>query len=65
MKDNGILKCERGAIVSKRFKYTNIGSESVKIEVISNTPAVVHVRESVFNITTGETETVKFIINAP
>ena len=65
VKDNGVISVQKGQQISKRFKYTNSTAEAMTIEVLSNTPAVVQVRESSYYIKAGETETIKFLIQAP
>ena len=65
VKDNGVIRAEKGQQISKRFKYTNTTAEAMTIEVLSNAPAVVQVRESTYYIKAGETETIKFLIQAP
>ena len=60
-----MLKCAKGAIISKKFTYENHSDKRLSIEVISSTPAVVEVSTPLLVLEGGAKEAVKFIIKAP
>lgn len=44
VRDNGIMKVERGAVVNKKFKYFNNTSEELNVEVFSNIPSLISIK---------------------
>ncbi|CDW73014.1 formyl-transferase [Stylonychia lemnae] len=40
VRDNGVMKIERGAAINKKFKYFNNTNEELNIEIISNIPQI-------------------------
>ena len=65
IRDNGELKCGRGQIITKKFKYFNSTESQISIEVISNAPAVVVIKTPVLIIPPDSKDKIKFVINTP
>jgi len=47
VRDNGDLKCKRGEIITKKFKYINSSDGDLTLEIISNAPAVVSIKNPI------------------
>jgi hypothetical protein len=65
IRDNGELKCGKGQIITKKFKYLNSTESQLSIEVISNAPAVVIIKTPVLIIPPDSQDQIKFVINSP
>ncbi len=66
VRDNGIMKVERGACVNKKFKYFNTTSEQMNIEVFSNMPQIICVKTTLITIPAGGGfDFIKFLVLAP
>lgn len=65
IRDNGELKCGRGQIITKKFKYFNSTESQLSIEIISNAPAVLVIKTPVLIIPPDSKDQIKFVINTP
>ena len=65
IRDNGDIKCFKGQVITKKFKYLNSTDSQISIEVISCAPAVVAIKTPILIIAPDASEIIKFTITAP
>eukprot|EP00347_Sterkiella_histriomuscorum_P001924 403370146 len=66
VRDNGVLKIEKGAAINKKFKYFNNTDSEMSIEIIANIPQIICVKTNQITIPkNGGFDFVKFLVLAP